>query len=64
MIKNIYDKVNNYYKHEYFCDCCFVEIEYGEILRSEEAIKENDYYVAFVNGEDDLDKICEKCWRK
>ena len=41
-----------------------------------ELIKENDYYVAFVNGEidydydnfingeDDLDKICEKCFMK
>ena len=22
MIKNIYDKKNNRYYHEYFCDCC------------------------------------------
>ena len=36
MIKNIYDKVNNRYRHEYYCDCCFNEIsEYGEILRNE-----------------------------
>ena len=53
MIKNIYDKVNNYYKHEYFCDCCFVEIEYGEILRSEEAIKENKF---------DLCSTCKEDW--
>ena len=33
MIKNIYDKVNNYYKHEYFCDWCLEEIKYGEIFR-------------------------------
>ena len=43
MIKNIYDKVNNYYKHEYYCDDCFTEITYGEILRSEEAIKRNKF---------------------
>ena len=39
MIKNIYDKKNNSYKHEYFCDYCFDEIGDGEILRNEEAIK-------------------------
>ena len=25
MIKNIYDKTNKYYQHEYFCDYCFKE---------------------------------------
>ena len=39
MIKNIYDKTNKYYKHKYYCDCCFKNIEYGEILRNERAIK-------------------------
>ena len=40
MIKNIYDKVNNRYKHKYYCDICFQEIsEFGEIHRSEKAIK-------------------------
>ena len=39
MIKNIYDEKNNYYKHEYFCDYCFDEIDYGEILRNKEAMK-------------------------
>ena len=53
MIKNIYDKVNNCYTHEYFCDCCFDEIEYDEILRSEEAIKENKF---------DLCRICKEDW--
>lgn len=44
MIKNIYDKVNNKYRHEYYCDLCFTEIsEYGEILRNEKAIKLNKF---------------------
>ena len=39
MIKNIYDKINNRYKHKYYCDCCKQEIsEYGEILRNKKAI--------------------------
>lgn len=51
MIKNIYDKVNNKYNHEYFCDCCFNEIsEYGEILRNEKAIKLNIF------------DLCSKCY--
>ena len=49
MIKNIYDKKNNYYKHEYFCDYCFVEIDKGEIFRNEEAIKRNKF------------DLCSKC---
>ena len=53
MIKNIYDKKNNYYKHEYFCDYCFVEIDKGEILRNEEAIKRNKF---------DLCSDCKKDW--
>ena len=53
MIKNIYDKVNNYYKHEYFCDYCFKEIGFGEILRNEEAIKRNKF---------DLCSDCKKEW--
>ena len=41
MIKNIYDNVNNRYKHKYYCDCCHQEIsEYGEILRNKKAIKQ------------------------
>lgn len=50
MIKNIYDKVNNKYNHEYYCDLCFTEIsEYGEILRNEKAIKL------------DIFDLCSKC---
>ena len=41
MIKNIYDKLNKYYKHEYFCDDCFKEIGLGEIFKNEEAINRN-----------------------
>ena len=41
MIKNIYDKTNKYYKHEYYCDNCFEQIKYGEIFRNERAIKFN-----------------------
>ena len=43
MIKNIYDKENKQYHHEYYCDYCFKEIEYGEILRNKEAIKRNKF---------------------
>ena len=53
MIKNIYDRTNNYYKHEYFCDNCFKEIESGEILRNEEAIKRNKF---------DLCSDCKNDW--
>ena len=50
MIKNIYDKVNNRYKHKYYCDLCFDEIsEYGEILRNERAINL------------DIFDLCSKC---
>lgn len=53
MIKNIYDKVNNYYKHEYYCDSCFIQIIFGEILRHEEAIKRNLF---------DLCSNCKREW--
>lgn len=39
MIKNIYDKENGKYYHEYYCDYCFKNITYRHILRSEEGIK-------------------------
>lgn len=55
MIKNIYDKKNNSYKHEYFCDYCFEEIWSGEILRNEEAIKRNKF---------DLCRDCKNEWDK
>ena len=55
MIKNIYDKVNNYYKHEYYCDDCLAEITYGEILRSEKAIEKNKF---------DLCTVCKWKWEK
>lgn len=51
MIKSIYDKVNNRYQHEYYCDCCLNEIsEYGEILRNEKAIKLNIF------------DLCSRCY--
>ena len=43
MIKNIYDKDNKQYRHEYFCDNCFAEITYGRVYRNEEAIKRNKF---------------------
>ena len=52
MIKNIYDKRNKYYNHEYFCDNCFSKIEFGEILRNDLAIKVN------------LFDLCSKCERE
>lgn len=52
MIKNIYDKVNNYYKHEYYCDNCFINIGLGEILRNDAAIKQNIF------------DLCSKCKRE
>ena len=51
MIKNIYDKNNKYYEHEYYCDYCFKEIGLGEILRNEEAIKRNMF------------DLCYKCFK-
>lgn len=43
MIKNIYDRKNKYYNHEYYCDHCFCELVYGEILRHEFAIENNKF---------------------
>ena len=40
MIKNIYDKNNKEYYHKYYCDNCFKNIVFGDILRSERAIKQ------------------------
>ena len=53
MIKNIYDKKNNRYHHEYYCDCCFDKIKNGKIFRSEFAIDENKF---------DLCRVCKKHW--
>ena len=53
MIKSIYDKNYNWYRHEYFCDCCFDQIEYGEIWRNEAAIEKNKF---------DLCSGCKKHW--
>ena len=39
MIKNIYDKYNKQYRHEYFCDNCFTEITYVRVYRNKKAIK-------------------------
>ena len=53
MIKNIYDKDNEQYRHEYFCDHCFAEITYGKVYRNEEAIKRNKF---------DLCSDCKNEW--
>lgn len=53
MIKNIYDKKNKFYKHEYYCDCCVIKIKNGKIFRSEFAIDENKF---------DLCHDCKKHW--
>ena len=39
MIKNKYDKVNKEYRHDYYCDNCFVEITFCKIYRNELAIQ-------------------------
>lgn len=52
MIKNIYDKNNKYYIHEYYCDDCFKQICYGEILRHKKA----RIFKAF--------DLCVDCWKK
>ena len=38
MIKNIYDKKNKQYRHEYFCDNCLSEVLLGKIYRNKLAI--------------------------
>lgn len=43
MIKNIYDKINCHYYHEYYCDNCFLQIIYGEIFRNDIEIKFNKF---------------------
>lgn len=53
MIKNIYDKKNNCYKHEYYCDCCVIKIKNRKIFRSDFAINENKF---------DLCCDCKKHW--
>ena len=60
MIKNIYDRINKTYKHKYYCDVCFQEInQYAEILRNKRAIKENKFDICFMcdwlmrGGDDD-----------
>lgn len=42
MIKNIYDKNNKRYTHEYYCDNCLLKIR-REIFRNEKAIKNNKF---------------------
>ena len=55
MIKNIYDKKIKFYKHKYYCDCCFKIIEYGEIYRNEKAIKFDKF---------DLCCNCKNSWNE
>lgn len=64
MIKNIYDKENCRYYHEYYCDSCFTRIRdnsnYGPygcgsvkmIFRNEAAIEHNEF------------DLCDECKRK
>ena len=51
MIKNVYDKVNKEYRHDYYCDNCFICIDNAKIYRHEFAI--------------DIEKfdLCYKCLR-
>ena len=53
MIKTTYYKKSNWSQHEYFCDNCFEEIKYGEILWSETAINGRKF---------DLCSECKKDW--
>lgn len=47
MIKNIYDRQNKYYKHEYYCDNCFKVLNYSEIFRQEFAIQAEKFDLCF-----------------
>ena len=51
MIKNIYDKDNKQYRHEYFCDNCFTEITYGRVHRNEGLMKHRKI------------DLCYKCYK-
>lgn len=51
MIKNIYDKYNKQYRHEYFCDNCFAEITYGKVYQSKGVMKFNKF------------DLCYECYR-
>ena len=55
MIKITHLKNNSWSQHEYFCDCCFEEIKYGEILWSEFGIDGNQF---------DLCSDCKIDWDK
>ena len=39
MIKNVYDKVNKQYRHNYYCDNCYRVLDNSKIYRSEFAIQ-------------------------
>ena len=51
MIKNIYDKYNKHYRHEYFCDNCFAEITYVRVYRNEGLMKSSKI------------DLCYKCFK-
>ena len=51
MIKNIYDKYNKQYRHEYFCDNCFAEITYVRVYRNEGLMKSSKI------------DLCYKCFK-
>ena len=62
MIKNIYDKDNKQYRHEYFCDKCFAEITYGRVYRNEGLMKHSKIDLCYecfkyyeINKEEDND---------
>ena len=62
MIKNIYDKSNKQYRHEYFCDNCFAAITYARVYRNEEAIKRAKLDLCWdcKNEWDEFEEINEK----
>ena len=60
MIKNIYDKYNKHYRHEYFCDNCFAEITYGRVYRNEGLMKHSKIdlcYKCFKEGRENENTI-------
>lgn len=50
MIKNIYDKDNKQYRHNYYCDNCFRVLDFGKIYRQDFAIQVEKF------------DLCYKCW--
>lgn len=55
MIKNIYDKVNKQYRHNYYCDNCFKVLDFSKIYRNDLAIQKEIF---------DLCISCKYDWDK